>query len=603
MMRRALKDKIGSVKVSDDDKYVHTIRKATRSRALWKRRIRLSGLVILFALLVVTTSIDMSRGPSPLFQRHQQPIQAFGQQEDYHSLVRGNIHSAADINLSKDEGISSFYLTGEDVSSNSFMAAFGNKVYVVWVDNSTGTLGSYDIFFARSTNGGSSFDKPIDISTPLRSNRSVYGASYSPQIAIAGGNDVYVVWIEDAYAPSRDRADSHILLAKSSDGGSSFQRPLDISGGRSGIPELNSSSLSSSSSPPLDYPLYSSNPQIATSKDGSAYVVWTVHPLITATGTQQGRIGEGDIFFTKVHPDGSSAEPINLSNNLGESRSPRIGASGSNIYVAWEDDTRGDSEIFFRHISGGGSVLGPVINISNNFLRDDKPQLAVNGSNVSMIWQRAGRNETGGTIAAIGFASSNDNGTTFSNPVQVTTTKIDPIIGPLHHLAVTSAKNLKGTGNMNSSSASANSSSTNTYVVWSDGTIGDRDIYFSKSNVTGNTPFPYYYWTLSNNTGESVLPQLATSGNGHVYVVWMDNSTGLYQIYLRTADFSKTDSSNDFKVRFSDTVNISNSTGNAMFPQVVAEGNNVYIAWEEHANNSNDNTNGNSEIHFKKIVQ
>jgi hypothetical protein len=108
---------------------------------------------------------------------------------------------------------------------------------------------------------------------------------------------------------------------------------------------------------------------------------------------------------------------------------------------------------------------------------------------------------------------------------------------------------------------------------------------------------------LSNNTGESVLPQLATSGNGHVYVVWMDNSTGLYQIYLRTADFSKTDSSNDFKVRFSDTVNISNSTGNAMFPQVVAEGNNVYIAWEEHANNSNDNTNGNSEIHFKKIVQ
>jgi hypothetical protein len=603
MRRRTHKGKTGSVKASDDEKKgVQIIRGATRLEALWGRKKRWAGAMILFALLVITTSLDVSFWLSPLFKQHQQPIQAFGQQEDNNGPIRANNHSATDINLSKDEGISSFFLTGEDVSSSAFMAASGNKVYVVWVDNSTGTLGSYDIFFARSTDGGSTFDKTIDISAPLRNNRSVYGASYSPQIAIAGGNIVYVVWIEDVYAPSRDRADSHILLAKSSDGGSTFQRPLDISGGRSGIPESNSSSSSLSSSF-LAYPLYSSNPQIATSKDGSAYVVWTVHPLITATGTQQGRVGEGDIFFTKVRLDGSSAEPVNLSNNLGESRSPRIGSSGSNVYVAWEDDTRGDSEIFFRHISGGGATLGPVVNISNNFLRDDKPQIAVDGTNVSIIWQRAGKNETGGTIGAIGFASSNDNGTTFRNPVQVMRTKIDPIIGPLHHLAITSAKNLKGIDKVNNSSVSTNSSSTNAYVVWSDGTIGNRDIFFSKSNVTGNIPFPYYYWTLSNNTGESVLPQIATSGNGHVYVVWMDNSTGLYQIYLREANFSTTNASNDFKVRFSDTVNISNSTGNSMFPQILAEGNSVYVAWEEHPNNNNDSTNRNSEIHFRKIVQ
>jgi hypothetical protein len=84
----------------------------------------------------------------------------------------------------------------------------------------------------------------------------------------------------------------------------------------------------------------------------------------------------------------------------------------------------------------------------------------------------------------------------------------------------------------------------------------------------------------------------------------MDNSSGAYQIYLREANFTATiDGSNDFDVTFSDTVNISNSTGNSMFPQLVVEGNNVYIAWEHYANNNSDGGAGNSEIHFKKMVQ
>lgn len=569
-------------------------------------RTRLPHAVALYTLLLVlAVSLNASFLPGPLFhQQYQQSIQAFGQQQE-------DDDDNAVINLSNDGGVSSFFLTAEDISSNALIAASGNNVYAVWVDNSTGLLGSYDIFFARSTNGGGSFDRPVDISAPIRNNGSAYGASYSPQIAAAGSN-VYVAWIEDVYAPSQDRRDSHILFARSNDGGNTFQGPLDISGGTSGIPEPEPSSSSSLSS--LAYPLYASNPQIAAAsgdgEEGSAYVVWTVHPLIPATRTQPGRAGEGDIFFTKVGPDGSSAEPVSLSNNLGESRSPRIGSSGSNVYVAWADDTRGDSEIFFRHISykGPSSTLGPVVDISNNFFQDDRPQMAVDGSIVSVIWQHTGKNETGGTVGAIGFASSQDNGTTFSDPAQVMTTKIDPEIGPLHHLAITSGKNPDRGGSTNSSSGSSNSSSS-AYVVWSDGTIGNRDIYFSKSNSTSNSPFPYYYWTLSNNTGESILPEIATSGGGHVYVVWMDNSAGAYQIYFREANFTAaTDGSSDFNVTFSDTVNISNSTGDSMFPQIVAEGKNVYVAWEGYANNNNNNdgsssSSGNSEIYFKKMVR
>jgi hypothetical protein len=578
---------------------------AVAAGALGRRRLP-HAAALSTLLLVLAVSLNTSFLPGPLFQQqhhHQQSIQAFGQQQGESDDGNGstgrnnNTDNNAAINLSNDSGVSSFFLTDEDVRSNSFIAASGNNVYAVWVDNSTGLLGSYDIFFARSTNGGGSFDKPVDISAPIRNNGSTYGASYSPQIAVAGSN-IYVTWIEDVYAPSQDRRDSHILFARSNDGGRTFQGPLDISGGASGIPEPESPSSSLS---PLTYPRYASNPQIAASGDGSAYVVWTVHPLIPATRTQQGRAGEGDIFFTKVRPDGSSSEPVNLSNNSGESRSPRIGSSGSNVYVAWADDTRGDSEIFFRHISDKGPsfTLGPVVDISNNFFQDDRPQMAVDGSNVYVIWQHTGKNETGGTVGSIGFASSKDNGTTFSDPMQVMTTKIDPEIGPLHHLAITPGKNLDRGGSTNSSSSNSNSS---VYVVWSDGTIGNRDIYFSKSNSTGNSPFPYYYWTLSKNTGESILPEIAVSDGGHVNVVWMDNSSGRYQIYFREANFTTATGRNDFNVTFSDTVNISNTTGNAIFPQIVAEGKNVYVAWEQYAS-SNNGGDGNSEIYFKKIVR
>ena len=38
----------------------------------------------------------------------------------------------------------------------------GKNVYVVWTDN---TPGNFEVFFARSTDGGNTFHSPINIST------------------------------------------------------------------------------------------------------------------------------------------------------------------------------------------------------------------------------------------------------------------------------------------------------------------------------------------------------------------------------------------------------------------------------------------------------
>src|SRR5712691_8631618 len=63
------------------------------------------------------------------------------------------------------------------------MAVSGDNVYLTWWDNKTG---NNEVFFARSTDNGKTFDTPINLS-------NAKGASADSQIAVAQ-NNVYVTW-------------------------------------------------------------------------------------------------------------------------------------------------------------------------------------------------------------------------------------------------------------------------------------------------------------------------------------------------------------------------------------------------------------------------
>jgi hypothetical protein len=77
------------------------------------------------------------------------------------------------INLSHDVGF----------SGSPQVAVYGNNVYVVWEDKSTGNS---DIYFKASKNSGASFGNTINLSHDV-------GFSGSPQVAVYG-NDAHVVW-------------------------------------------------------------------------------------------------------------------------------------------------------------------------------------------------------------------------------------------------------------------------------------------------------------------------------------------------------------------------------------------------------------------------
>ena len=129
--------------------------------------------------------------------------------------------------MSKNNGTS--FGTPINISNNtgdSFfpqIAAIGNNVYVTWQDN---TPGNFDIFFAASTNNGTSFGTPLNVSNSI-CNSGV------PQIAVLG-NNVYLTW-DDGISGNFD-----IFFAASTNNGISFGTPINISNnaGISVLPQI-----------------------------------------------------------------------------------------------------------------------------------------------------------------------------------------------------------------------------------------------------------------------------------------------------------------------------------------------------------------------------
>jgi hypothetical protein len=121
----------------------------------------------------------------------------------------------------------------------------------------------------------------------------------------------------------------------------------------------------------------------------------------------------------------------------------------------------------------------------------------------------------------------------------------------------------------------------NVYVVWQDNTSGNYDIYFAHSPDNGKNFEPVR--NLSKDNGTSELAQVTAEGN-NVYVVWQGNTSGNYDIYFAHSP--------DNGKNFEPVRNLSKDNGTSELPQVTAEGNNVYVVWQ-------DNTSGNYDIYFK----
>jgi len=254
-------------------------------------------------------------------------------------------------------------------STNAEVAASGNNVYVVWSDTNGAKGGKEDIFFSSSSDNGASFGEPINLSDNERN-------STDPKVA-ASGHNVYVVW-----ADSREETGTpdnvNLNLKTSADNGLHFddrkivKRDVDkethlpqISASdknvyivladkdsKEGKPdnfqvilrtsEDNGTEFSNKKGLKKDIDSKTHLPRVAAFGN-NVYVVWS--------DTNGGIGGNGDIFFSSSSDNARTFdEPINLSNDRTNSTNPVISASGSDIYVFWDDSSSAKNEIKYKQI-------------------------------------------------------------------------------------------------------------------------------------------------------------------------------------------------------------------------------------------------------------
>ncbi len=213
--------------------------------------------------------------------------------------------------------------TATFVAATPRIAAAGANVYVVWRDNRSGSL---DIELRRSTDSGATFvagETRIDTGTTAGSS-----SSFAPDVATEGTN-VYVAWVDDRAAGSFD-----IWLNRSTNSGASWL---------AGAVSLDADAFAHDSI----------EPHVVAPAAGAVLVSWLDYragfpdPLVTRSTTS------GASFGGPVRLDTSTAVGASGSYDLA------FAAQGSLIAAVWADDRNGLLDIYLNYSLDGGANFQP----------------------------------------------------------------------------------------------------------------------------------------------------------------------------------------------------------------------------------------------------
>ncbi|MEM2140966.1 hypothetical protein [Nitrososphaera sp.] len=174
---------------------------------------------------------------------------------------------------------------------------------------------------------------------------------------------------------------SNILFAGSTNSGTTFGSPLQVS---------NNPSAGGDSQPP----------KLAAS-GSNVYLIW-------------GDTNMQETFFAASTNGGTSFSVINISQSGGTvvNANPNIFVSATNVYTVWVERLSGNNEVIFKKSTDSGATFGSGINLSNSAGSSQNPQMAVAGNSVYVVWEEDSPND-------ILFAGSTNSGTTFGSPVNV----------------------------------------------------------------------------------------------------------------------------------------------------------------------------------------
>ena len=372
------------------------------------------------------------------------------------------------------------------------------NVYAVWSDNSSGV---YKVYFAKSSDGGSSFDEPVLI------DDTSLGEQFSPAIAADGNGDIFIVW-ED-----RGQGDADILLRK-------------YDSATQGFESINQINLDT-----IEVTDYDTTPSIAISSE-EIYVVWEHREDISDDYPA--------IYFARSSNHGSTFPDRTYLSLAG--RRPAVAMdSGGVAYVVWEDlgeelEQFPDipTQVKLRKISGGtpGDTLD--IEVASGY-NARFPSIAVDpicnttGDSICdlyVVYQRA-------LISNAGFGSE------VVNSYNIDLTIIDgetlDIIKPAVIVPDSGSTGIVA----NKAYPAVAADDSNIYIVWDDLSGETKSVYLTKSSDGNNFATKRIVNDDIGNNGIGISwhekPGIAVA-DGKAYVIWTD---------YRNTQLSATASPND----------------------------------------------------------
>src|SRR5918995_824603 len=277
------------------------------------------------------------------------------------STGSGDIYFKRSVDNGTSFGVTENLSNDNGKSYGAQIVISGNNIYVVWADDSTG---NEDIYFKRSVDNGTSFGSTQNLSTNP-------GNSTAAQIA-AYQDNVYVVW-EDATTGNGD-----IYLKASLDNGTKFS-------GQKVLAKNNGSS---------------SNPQIAVSPNNIIYGIWQDDTPYDRSKNTTSETKSVDILFRVSLDSGRNFTTRNtIGKDIGDSADfVQIAAVHNetagrinDAHVVWSDILKYrqpfNLEVFYQTIANNGMALSDPINLSNNDGNSTTPKVAVSERNsVYVVW-------------------------------------------------------------------------------------------------------------------------------------------------------------------------------------------------------------------------
>ena len=260
------------------------------------------------------------------------------------------------------------------------------NIDLAWDDNSAGYAA---IFFSRSTDGGSNFSSPVNLSNnPL-------GTNSPPSINLDSNGNVYVVWVGGSTyaAGGTTYRKQDVFLCTSTDGGTTFSSPADATNEQPGF-------------------LLSTAQVVATSMS-NINIIWEMQQVTGGStwSINYRRSSDGGATFGSIS---SSADTGNTGSYPPEAHMA-LDATGA-INVIWQVvQDSGPSYVDYARSNDGGNsfAVSNIVTLPNG--GTSVPQLAIDASNnIDVLFQGSPSNGFG-----IFFTQSTDAGSSFSSAQNV----------------------------------------------------------------------------------------------------------------------------------------------------------------------------------------